>query len=401
MWQPERSRRTQRRRARRLSQPARSRAPRLFGLFALATLAGIVALGCAATPARPRPTRFGALLSTAPKSALRERVRPPTGECLEHALRYVKSEREIVRAPLAPNVRERIGAIVDGLHPVAAQVMRRTEGLWFAENIPGASAMFLPCGVDPKKRTGGFLLVDLGQFPLDEPMRDAEVPALYWRSLGGKAAAARSYSISDLDGDKVTRTDHAVRYLVLHELGHALSLHAGEFELDKRARIRVGSLAGFAGFSWRKMTTWRRYLPLVPGGPTVQAIVPRHTLGTIDWGSVLEAQGADAELLAPGYALLSPQGEEARARDLCELVPRIPKAGFVTPTAARYPTEDFAEMFAHAIMAAEGKIRPTDRIELQLPECPPIVLESPYFRPELAPKRAYIEAELGFLRPPR
>lgn len=373
-----------------------ARATALLG--ALLAFLCVALSGCASTP-RPPPQRgFGALLSTAPKIDPKSKIAPPTGDCLTQAYRFVESPDDLVKPPLAPNLRARLEAIVDGLHPLALQVMRRTTGLWYAENIPGASAIFLPCDVDQTAHTGGFVLIDLGEFPLDEPLRDADVPKLYWKSLAGRTATRRAYSISELDGDRVTRTDHAIRYLLLHELGHALSLHANEFELDTDARIRVANLDGFTGYSWQLVTTSRRLLPRARGGPTVQAVVPRRALGTLEWGSMLEAVDADAELLAPGYALLAPQSADALEREVCSVVSKLPRAGFVTPTAARYPTEDFAEMFAHAILAAEGKLKTTDRIRIRLRGCGPQTVVAPYFAPELAAKRAFMERELGLAR---
>jgi hypothetical protein len=80
---------------------------------------------------------------------------------------------------------------------------------------------------------------------------------------------------------------------------------------------------------------------------------------------------------------------------VCDAIEKLPRAGFVTPTAARYPTEDFAEMFAHAILADEGKLHEDDMIPIDLPGCDVKSFASPYFSPWTAPKRAYVEDAMG------
>jgi len=365
-------------------------------VFACA-IAGWILIGCAPPSVRPAPELPDRI---APRAAeVRDRLVPPQGECLAQARRHVARPSELLAAPLPAAMRKRVEVVLEGLHPVAKQVLLKTHGIWFAENIPGAAAVFLPCDVDRAAGTGGFVLIDLGQFPLDRRLRDAEVPALYWRSLAGSAPPSRPgvYSIGTLDQSAPTAPDHAMRYLVLHELGHAFSLHTGEFSLDDRSRMQVTNTRGFVGLSWRMMTTERKYLPLAGTSPTVQAVVPRKSLDTFEWGSVLAAQGADAALLAPGWALTPHRSAVARAREVCAVVSKLPQAGFVTPTAARYPTEDFAEMFAHAILANEGKLRPTDRIPIDLPGCGVREIGSPYFAPALAAKRRYMERMLGFV----
>jgi hypothetical protein len=330
---------------------------------------------------------------------VRSKIAYPTGDCLARARQYVDDGNELLQVPLSPDTQARVERVLDGLHPIAKQVLARTEGIGFAQNIPDAAAVFLPCDVDQSTGRGGFVLIDIGQFPLDQPLHDAEVPALYWKSLSGPVTSRPAYRLRTLNKRRATRPDHAMRYLVLHELGHALSLLGGEFELDEQSRIQVSDTHGFVGYSWRLMTTSRRYLPLLGEGPVVQAVVPRSSLDTFEWGSILAALDADAALLAPGYALAQPRSDRARAHDVCEVVEKLPLAGFVTPTAARYPTEDFAEMFAHAILAEEGKISPSDRVRVDLPNCPPRIIAAPYFSPGVDAKRRYIENGLGFRKP--
>jgi hypothetical protein len=336
----------------------------------------------------------------------RERLVRPRGECLERALAHVHSPSELMSDPLPIAMRERMELLLDSLHPRAKQVLARTHGIWLAQNIPDAAAVFLPCEVDPRSGRGGFVLIDAGQFPLDSEVRDVDVPVLYWRGLAGELAStgplarAPTYSARGLDPDAPTFADHAVRYLILHELGHAYSLLAGEFGLDGRGRMQVDDMKGFVGLSWRMMTTERKYLPLSGGSATVQAVVPKHALDTFQWGALLATLDADAALLAPGWAVSPKSSRAARSRVVCSVVNRIPQAGFVTPTAARYPTEDFAEMFAHAILADEGKIVPDDLIPIELPGCKTAQLPSPYFAPALAEKRLYVERALGLEHAP-
>ena len=360
-------------------------------------MAAVVLTGCLGTSGSDgAPPR----LADAPYVAdIRARLTPPRGECLERALEQVSSRSELLASPLPVPMRARAEALLDGLHPRAKSVLARTHGIWFAQNVPDAAALFLPCDVDPEAGTGGFLLVDAGQFPLDSDVRDVEVPTLYWRALAGQAAPAQSmraptYSVRSLDADAPMPPDHAVRYLVYHELGHAYSLLSGEFGLDPSGRMQVTQTTGFVGLSWRLMTTHRKYLPLTGRSPTVQAVVPRRGLDTYEWGSVLATLDANAALFAPGYALHPPRSRAARSRVVCSVVGQLPQAGFVTPTAARYPTEDYAEMFAHALLADEGKIHPNDKVRVDLPGCKVKELLSPYFSPDVLPKRQYIERSL-------
>jgi hypothetical protein len=365
---------------------------REVGAFGFALLT----IGCTALPS---PASAPPRLAEAPYVAdIRARLVPPRGECLERALAQVTTPSELLAHPLPAPMRARAETLLDGLHPRAKEVLARTHGIWFAQNIPDAAAVFLPCDVNEDAGTGGFVLIDAGQFPLDTDTRDVEVPALYWRALAGDAPGssmrAPTYSVRSLDVDAPTPSDHAVRYLIYHELGHAFSLLTGEFGLDDRGRMQVTHTNGFVGMSWRLMTTHRKYLPLSGKSPTVQAVVPRRKLSTYEWGTVLATLDADAALLAPGYALSQSRSRSARARVVCSVVDQLPQAGFVTPTAARYPTEDYAEMFAHALLADEGKIYPGDRVRVDLPGCKVRQLLAPYFSPDVLAKRQYMEHAL-------
>lgn len=368
-------------------------------------VAAYLGTGCGA--AAPPPTAPTASLQRAPAMGeARERLVRPRGECLERALAHVHSPSELMSDPLPPAMQERMELLLDGLHPRAKQVLARTHGIWLAQNIPDAAAVFLPCEVDASSGRGGFVLIDAGQFPLDSEVRDVDVPVLYWRGLAGELAStgplarAPTYSARGLDPAAPAFADHAVRYLILHELGHAFSLLTSEFGLDGRGRMQVDDMNGFVGYSWRMMTTERKYLPLSGGSATVQAVVPKRSLDTFQWGALLATLDADAALLAPGWAVTPKNQRAARSRVVCSVVSRIPEAGFVTPTAARYPTEDFAEMFAHAILADEGKIVPDDRIPIELPACRTHELASPYFSPALVEKRFYLERALGLEHAP-
>jgi hypothetical protein len=336
-------------------------------------------------------------------AGVRERLAPPRGACLSAAGEYLGDPAVLFPAPLPPPLRDGLEMILDGLHPIARRVLARSRGIWPARRLDHAAAVFLTCDVDLRAGAGGFVLLDASRFPLERPLRDAEVPALYWRALAGDTPPTLGVDdplLRVAGSIAVPPGEHAARYLVLHELGHALSLYAGEFTLDAQRRMQVGSLGPFARLSWELVTADRRTLP-VPGGEDVSsAVVPLRVLGPVAWGILLDAVGVDADGLAPGYALARARRRpaSARARDLCDAVRLLPRAGFVTPTAARYPTEDYAEVFAHALLAAEGRLLPSDRLPLDLPGCDAIELASPYFSAGLAPKRAYIERALG-LRP--
>ena len=362
----------------------------------------VLVVGCATPGVAPTGPRYAEILSgPATPADVKEKVAPPSGACADRAREYVGSDAQLMATPLPPDFSRRMGVVLDGLHPVAKQVLRRTAGVWFARDIPGAAAVFLPCEIDVAAGTGGFILVDASEFPLDRPLHDGEVPGLYWRALASPAAphrptrAAREGSARrGAAASAPAMRDHAVRYLLLHELGHAASLLAGEFGLDDENRLQVEGTSGFVGLSWRIMTTDRKYLPLAGRSPVVQAVVPREGLDPFGWGTVLAALDADPERLAPGYALAMPRSEASKERDVCGVVAELPRAGFVTPTAARYPTEDFAEMFAHAILAREGKLRPDDVVPIALPGCAVTSVGAPYFADGVLAKRVYLERAL-------
>jgi len=309
----------------------------------------------------------------------------------------MSKDTRMLRAPMSREVGGRVEGIVGSLHPAAKRVLARTHGIWFVENLKGASAVFLPCELDQQEATGGFILVDVGAFPLDEPMRDAMVPARYWRTLAGPTTgrSVDPYRIANLDTSVPTPHDHAMRYLILHELGHALSLLSGEFALEEDMSTRVVSMGGFAGFSWKFVTTEHPEAAGDDDPRLLRAVIPRVALDTFQWGSVLSVLEADSAILAPGYQSSTMQEPMTRALYVCSAAASLPGAGFVTPTAARYPTEDYAETFAHAILADEGKIHPADMVPIDLPLCSVTELPSPYFSEAVLPKRRYIEHALG------
>jgi hypothetical protein len=118
-------------------------------------------------------------------------------------------------------------------------------------------------------------------------------------------------------------------------------------------------------------------------------------LDTFQWGSVLSVLDETAALDAPGYVFSRSNTPLARTLYLCAAAANLPAAGFVTPSAARYPTEDYAETFAHAILSDEGKIHPSDQVPVDLPLCQIKSLPAPYFSPAVVPKKRYFERELG------
>ncbi|MCC6552871.1 MAG: hypothetical protein IT372_07600 [Polyangiaceae bacterium] len=368
-------------------------------------LCALLAAGCARAPARS--ARYAAILDrpTAPSTQdIRAKLAPPEGQCLASAEAYLGERGALMSAPLPPDLQDGMHGILDTLHPVARSVLGRVRGVWLASRIDRAAAVFLTCDVDRAAAAGGFIVIDAGRFPFDRPLRDAEVPLLYWRAIAGDpppALPADDPLLRAPGSIVIPPRDHAARYLVLHEVGHALSLYASEFVLDRQLRMQLRDLKGFAGFSWEIVTTDHDYLP-APGAPgDITAVLPRADLDPNAWGSLLDAVGADPDVLIPGYALsrtLHPRTPAARDRVVCNATRRLAGAGFVTPTAARYPTEDFAEMFAHAILADEGKLGPSDRIAFDLPGCGTLDLPSPYFSPGVAAKRAYIERALGLAR---
>src|SRR5262245_57613486 len=176
-------------------------------VFAFVAL-GLALSGCAQEA--HAPVRFAETLGTqAPPPNVIQKLVPPSGDCLTRARHHVADESDILREPLPIGTRARVERILEGLHPVAKQVLARTSGIWLAENMPGAAAVFLPCSVNRQAATGGFILLDLSEFHLDGQMRDAEVPALYWRSLAGPSGVRpTSYSVKPMSDATATRSDH-------------------------------------------------------------------------------------------------------------------------------------------------------------------------------------------------
>lgn len=366
----------------------------------LSLVLGLVLVSCSGATQPVRAPNYAKVLQARPtQGAPSSKLLPPVGACRKQVLQHLADESDLLTTPLPPAVRTSVQRLLWGLHPAAQRVLARIDGVWLAENIDGAAALFVPCNLDRQTTTGGFVLLDVGEFPLDSPLRDADVPSLYWHSLAARTQMNEArYSVASLPPESQTPADHASRYLLLHELGHALSILAGEFDVDAHGTTRVTRLQGLAQYSWRYMLTESRYLPLASSEGTVRAVVPRLALGTFEWGSLLGAMDPEAALLAPGYALYKPASSKVLAQYVCANVDKIPQAGFVTPVAARYPTEDFAELFAHAILADEGKLHPNDRVRVDLPFCGVREIASPYFSPWLDAKRAYMRGIVELAR---
>jgi len=308
------------------------------------------------------------------------KIRPPSEDCRREAVHAVRSEDDILSSPLPYEVHAGYAQLLRGLHPLAKQVLRRTAGVWFATEMPGASARFVPCDGDEGGR--GLILVDVDANPLEEPMEDVDVPTQYWRLLGGESEAIRTpESTQALVGE-----DKAARYVLLHELGHALSLLSGEFVLTPDRQFELPHWKSYASFSWRP----RRLGALGTDMHRHGGVVPL-ALGLGDWRQIRRSLGSSSTWLAPGYR----RSNRLDAMRHCHVADRLPRAGFVTPTAATAPTEDYAELFAHAILASEGKLHPDDVLRVQLPGCEPELQPMPYFVSGVADKRAYIEAQLG------
>ena len=334
-------------------------------------------------------------------SEVTSKLRLPTGACRARVLQHKSKQTRILPAPLDADLQSRLNLVLSYLHPTAKRVLLRTHGVWPVEHLEGASAVFIPCDLDVERGRGGFILVDIGAFPLDREIRDRDIPSLYWRTLAGATGGdAPSRADPIFDPTQPTPTDHALRYLLLHELGHALSLYAGEFDLDERGKIRITHTDGFTGLSWKLITTEGKLMQSAPDDGLVQSVIPKVALDTVQWGSVLSVIDDETALLAPGYHLEQRQDPMTRTLYVCAAAANLPVAGFVTPTAARYPTEDYAEMFAHAILADEGKIHPSSRVPVDLPLCKVESLASPYFSPGVEAKRLYMERALG-IRPRR
>jgi hypothetical protein len=307
-------------------------------------------------------------------------IRPPTADCLLRARQSLEDPSDLVSGPLPPKLHAGYAEVLRSLHPKAKQVLRRTHGVWFARKIPGAAARFVPCVNDGQP--SGLVLVDIQSNPLDaDGVRDVEVPTRYWQLLGGSALPVPSP-----ESERHARADHpAVRYVILHELGHALSLLAGEFTLSPGLEFQLPLWDGFYAFSWQardrsaELDEIGRY-----GG-----LIPTH-LSLRDWMRLRRQLHATATWLAPGYE----QPNRLMPSASCRVLQELPRAGFVTPTAVSAPTEDYAEIFSHAILAAEGKIHPEDESEVTLPGCAPQTIAAPYFASGVSAKRAYIERQL-------
>lgn len=354
------------------SEVASHEVPSLRGSAPLLLLiALLMQLGCAA---RNIDSRYAEVLE-GPKRPrdVAQRIKRPGAECFERIQRIV-APAIVHRGALAPVFQEGYGDVLRSLHPVAKQVLRRTTGVWFAYGLPGAAARFVPCDADGGV---GWVVVDLTFNALFDDSRDLEVPYKYWRLLEGDSEVFLAPSSL-----AASRPSHrAVRYVILHELGHAMSLLTGEFSLGSRDQFELDTWDGFSAFSWRA-----RGPALHDGGGLVPSL-----LALTDWRRLRRTLNTSSTWLAPGYRTRG-KLEMQRA---CAVVEALPRAGFVTPTAASSPLEDYAELFAHAILADEGKIHRDDAVRVDLPGCDGYMMRTPYAAPGVAAKRAYIESRLG------
>lgn len=328
-------------------------------------------VGCAASNSA---LRYAEVLD-APQTPLDVvvRVQKPSPPCVEQA-RHVVHPSDILDE-LPTELRADTNETIRGLHPIAKQVLRQIGGIWFARELSGADARFIPC--DGSDHRLGLILVDASA---SFPARDVRVPHLYWELLGGTT------EVSEGAPAIVERTGRGLRYVLIHELGHALSLLAGEFSLGSERQFELETWDRFLAFSWRGR--YGRY----PLGGELHAsggVVP-NKLALGDWQHVRRAIGSSATWLVPGYE----RPRRPHTADFCNMVHRLPGAGFVTPTAALSPMEDYAELFAHAILADEGKITPGETIAVTLDACTPTSLPNPYFAQGLRAKRHYLESHL-------
>ncbi len=332
-------------------------------------------LGCAS---RDRGARYAEVLhAPAQPRDVALRIQRPSDECLQR-VQQVLPPGSLYDA-LPAGMHAGYSAVLRSLHPVAKQVLRRTGGVWFARQIDNAGARFVPCDAGERR---GWIVIDTTSTPAGDDTADMEVPYRYWQLLGGMSEVEHAATAL-----ASSRRDHrAARYVVSHELGHALSLMTGEFTLDDRGQFSLDSWDGFAAFSWRGQREGALGAALHEAG----GVVPSR-LALSDWRQVRRALDSDATWLAPGYRTRS------RLDDLlsCDMVEALPRAGFVTPAAATSPIEDYAELFAHALLADEGKIHPDDALHVQLPGCEGSSLSAPYAAPGVRAKRAYIERHLG------
>ncbi|MBW2526667.1 MAG: hypothetical protein JRI23_20965 [Deltaproteobacteria bacterium] len=287
--------------------------------------------------------------------------------------------------------------VLDGLHPTAKQVLERTHGVWLADHLQDAAAVYFPCDMAPGGTRGGFVLLDAGEYPFDLDLQDVDVPVLYWQALAGVPLDEPFAASWDRGrgSQPVRRGDHAMRYLLLHELGHALSLYAGEFELAPTGRFQVERTDGFLRFSWRLAPSLSSRGAARHPVVAAAGVAPKVSLSLLEWASVLDALDADPALLSPAALFWVHPTSRQRARRVCRAATKLTRAGFVTPAAALYPTEDYAETFAHAILAAEQRLSPHDRIHLDLPHCGAREIRAPFFSPWITAKRRYLQIALG------
>jgi hypothetical protein len=321
------------------------------------------------------------------------RVRAPSPRCAERAHAAFAGSATLHEAPLPVELRARTVALVQGLHPIAHKVALRLDSIWYAHDIPGAEARFVPCVGDDGD--AGLVVLD-AHSSLPATAKDVDVPRLYWDRLGVTPAG------EEPSDEPAPPERHGLRYVLLHELGHALSLLAGEFHVDSSGQFDVGRWDGFVGFSWRGTLPRARGRPLHEAG----GLVPTK-LALGDWRRLRTVLESEPSWLAPGHDSLTPTptgwlaagygaAGNHRQAQLCEMVRTLPRAGFVTPTAATAPTEDYAETFAHAILAAEGHLLPEQLVVLTPSGCPSSAWRHPpYFAPGVSAKRAYLERMLG------
>ncbi|HHH27733.1 MAG TPA: hypothetical protein ENK57_05225, partial [Polyangiaceae bacterium] len=261
---------------------------RLVGRWMLLAVFVTLLIGCGG---RRLPARYAHVLQGPEEPRdIAQKIRPPSEDCRREAVHAVRSEDDILSVPLPVEVHAGYAELLRGLHPLAKQVLRRTSGVWFAAEMPGASARFVPC--DGQDGTQGLILVDVDANPLEDPALDVDVPTQYWRLLGGDSEAVRAEGAAHA----LVPEHKAARYVLLHEIGHALSLLSGEFVLNEQRQFELPHWKSYASFSWRP----RRLGALGEELHEHGGVVP-VALGLGDWRDIRRSLGSSSTFLAPGY----------------------------------------------------------------------------------------------------
>lgn len=251
------------------------------------------------------------------------------------------------------------GAIAD-LPPAVWRLFQdRLIGLYFVEHLGGTG--FTDFVVDHHQRpVAGYIVLDAAVL--------AQQTANGWASWKENtpfkpAAGVRLDARIEADGDDNRR--NAIQYILLHELGHVLSIGGDihpPWDLDPK-EVPASATYPYFDLSWTVARQENRYQS------RFDAEFPQRKDVAYYFGAKLEASD-----MVPTYA-------------------SVGRTNFPSLYAATHPGDDFAEAFASYVHVVRMK-RPW-RITITRDGEAPVLFDACWSEPRCAAKRAFLERLLG------